>query len=88
MLGVFALAVTFVKGWAFARWKPSLIVQFVVDQSIFLAFLFLVIAALYNATRVAVKVKPTGPSSVASTQFSSPGYDLKSSLVGIRIATR
>lgn len=69
MLGVFALAVIYAKGWVFARWKPSMAVQFVFELIIVLFFLFLMIAALYNATRAPVKVKPSGPSSVASTQL-------------------
>ncbi|WP_278440414.1 hypothetical protein [Pseudomonas oryzihabitans] len=65
MLGVFALAVIYAKGWVFAHWKPSMVVQFV----FVLFFLFLMIAALYNATHAPVKMKPSGPSSVASTQL-------------------
>lgn len=69
MLAVFTLAVVYAKGWVFARSKPSMLVHFVIDKSISLFFLFLMIAAIYDATRAPVKVTPSGPSNVASAHL-------------------
>lgn len=73
MLSVFALVVTYAKAWVFARWKPSMLMQFLVDQSIWLLFLFLIISALYNATRTPEQARPAGLSSVASAQLIHTG---------------
>ncbi|WP_459475416.1 hypothetical protein [Pseudomonas sp. No.117] len=55
LLSVLVLVITYVKAWAFKRWKISQALQFFIDWLIYLSFIFLLTAVLYNMTRVSMK---------------------------------
>lgn len=68
LLSALVLVFTYAKAWAFRRWKISPAVQLFIDWLIYLFFMFLVTAVLYNMTRAPMKTISPNTSNVIAAQ--------------------